>query len=46
MSSQTSDNNKRIAKNTLLPYVIYHGSVFVYDPCHIESVVSGKLRKV
>ena len=25
MSNQTSDNNKRIAKNTLLPYVLYDG---------------------
>lgn len=25
MSNQTSDNNKRISKNTLLPYVLYDG---------------------
>ena len=40
--SQTSDNNKRIAKNTLL--FLYDGGVVVYEPCHIECVGSGGLE--
>ena len=37
MSPQISDNNKRIAKNTLLPYALYDGGVVVYEPCHIKA---------
>lgn len=33
MSTQISDNNKRIAKNTLL--LLYEGSVVVYEPCRL-----------
>ena len=42
MSTQTSDNNKRIAKNTLLLYfrMFYGGDVVVYKPTHIEYVYS------
>ena len=35
MSTQTSDNNKRIAKNTLLtllPYALYDDGMAVYVP--------------
>ena len=32
MSNTSSNNNTRITKNTLLPYVIYNGCIFVYKP--------------
>lgn len=35
--SLQSDNNKRII---LYFHVLYDGDVAIYDPCHIESVVS------
>lgn len=28
MSTQSSDNNYRIAKNTLLPHALYDGGIF------------------
>lgn len=40
---QTSDNNKRIAKNTLLPYALYDDGMAVYVPCHTGCVGSGGL---
>lgn len=40
MSIQSSNNNKRIAKNTLLPHALYDGGVFVHEPSHIECVGS------
>lgn len=43
MSNQTSDDNKRIAKNTLLPHVLYDGGVVVHEPCDIECVGSEGL---
>lgn len=49
MSNQTSNNNKRIAKNTLLPLLpnaLYDGGVAVHEPSHIECVGSGKLRNI
>ncbi len=47
MSSQTSDNNKRIAKNTLLLYfrmLFMMVVVNVQEPSHIEYIGSGRLR--
>lgn len=43
MSNQTSDKNKRIAKNTLLLNALYDGGVVVYVLFHIEHVGSGEL---
>lgn len=46
MSNQTSDNNKRIAKNTLLLYfrmLFNYGGVVVYESCDIECVGGGGL---
>lgn len=44
MSLQSSDNNKRIAKNTLLRYALYVGGVAVHEPSHIEYIGSGRLQ--
>lgn len=38
MSNQTLDNNKRIAKNTLLPNALYDGGVVVYESFRKYSV--------
>ena len=46
MSIQSSDNNKRIAKNTLLFYfqmLFMMVVVNVQEPSHIECVGRGKL---
>ena len=48
MSNQTSDNNKRIAKNTFLLYfrmlfMMVVSLYTVYEPCRIECVGSGGL---
>lgn len=43
MSTQTSDNNKRIALITLLPHVLYDGGVAVHKPSYIEYIGSGRL---
>lgn len=40
MLAQTSDNNKRIAKNTLLPHALYGWGVAAHEPSHIECVGS------
>ena len=43
MSNQTSDNNKRIAKNTLLLYLLYRsfwGDVYSKDIEITENIVS------
>lgn len=36
--SQTSDINKRINKNTLLPNALYDGGVFICELCYTECV--------
>lgn len=41
--SKTSNINKRINKNTLLPHALYDGGVAVHEPSHIEYIGSGRL---
>lgn len=42
MSTQSSNNSKRIANNTLLPHALYDGRVAVHEPSHIECALSGR----
>ena len=44
--SHQSNNNKRLAKNALLPNALYDGGVAVYEPSHIECIGSGRLRNI
>ena len=44
--SLQSNNNKRIAKNTLLPHALYDGGVALHEPGHIECVGSGEIRNI
>ena len=46
MSTQSSNNNKRIAKNTLLPHALYDGGVAVHEPSLIEGFGGGRLRNI
>ena len=40
MSTQSSNNSKRIANNTLVPHALYDGGVAVHEPSHMECVGS------
>lgn len=44
--SLQSNNNMRIAKNTLLPHALYDGGVAVHEPRHIECIGSGRFRNI
>jgi hypothetical protein len=46
MSTLSSNNNKRIAKNTMLPNALYDGGVAVHESSYIECVGSERLWNI